>query len=118
MSTLHLTATLNHLDQIKTTGMKYSEKRCRKFHMGQVPYHPGLTHMALTVIFWRLMKRKFQGANINRKYLKRTAKKIKFAGSLNTGSYTQDELGDNIQTTMTLYKSQKKCLEESSEFFE
>ena len=72
--------------------------------------------MALTVIFWRLMKRKSQGANINRKYLKRTAKKINFTGSLNTELYTQDELEDNIQTTMTLYKSQKNMSVKIEEF--
>ena len=108
MSTSCLTAALNHLDHIKTAGMKYAEKRCRKFHMGQVPYNPGLTQMALTVIFWRLMKRKFLGAKVNKKYLKRIAKKINFNGSLNIDSYTQAELDDNIQTTSTLYNAQKK----------
>ena len=29
---------LNGLDDIKTAGMKCAERKCRKLHMGQVPY--------------------------------------------------------------------------------
>ena len=60
--------------------MKYAKKRCRKFQMGQVPYYPGLTYMAMTLIFWRLMKRYRVQDQINAIWISErlTATKITF----------------------------------------
>ena len=43
--------------------------------MGQVPYFPGLSHMAHTLIFWKDMMRKAKGAKVKTTYLGRAAKR-------------------------------------------
>ena len=52
---------LNGLDDIKTAGMKCAERKCRKLHMGQVPYYPGLSHMAQTLIILESYVKEGQG---------------------------------------------------------
>ena len=83
---------LNKLDDMKSTGMKYAEKKCRKFNMGQVPYFPGLSHMALTLIFWKAMMRKAKDAKVKSTYLRRVAKKINFISSIRPSDYSLRDL--------------------------
>ena len=46
LSKAQLSLYLNQLDKIRTAGMKHAERRCCKFHMGEVPYFPGLVDKA------------------------------------------------------------------------
>ena len=99
---------LNKLDDMKSTGMKYAEKKCRKFHMGQVPYFPGLSHMAQTLIFWKAMMRKAKGAKVKNPYLRRLAKRINFLGSNRTRDYSLRDLQNNVNMARESYNSLKK----------
>ena len=88
--------------------MKHAERKCRKFHMGEVPYFPGLADKARKLIFWRLMFRKKQGAKINTKYLRRWAKKIDFQGSIAISNYTLDTIKKNLGKAYSNYQKIKK----------
>ena len=99
---------LNRLDDIKSMGMKYAEKKCRKFHMGQVPYFPGLAHMAHTLLFWKTMLRKARGAKVKTSYLRRAANKINCIDSIMVSDYSVRDLQNNVDVARDSYNLLKK----------
>ena len=61
---------LNEIDKLKSQAMELAEKRCRRLHMGVVPYFPGLALKAQTIVFWIMMYRRKLGAKIKMKVLR------------------------------------------------
>lgn len=51
----------NRLDELRTELMLKAEKKCRKIHMGHVPFSPEIFRVALQIIYWKTLLRKLQG---------------------------------------------------------
>ena len=65
---------LEAIDRVVGEGMRMAEKRCRKLHLGAVPFSPELTSAGLVMKLWRLVIRHKKGANINSRYIRRIEK--------------------------------------------
>ena len=75
---------LHAIDQVVTEGMISAEKKCRKFHKGNVPFSPQLSKVGLAIRLWSLVIRHHLGANINTRYVRRIARKCSVERVLST----------------------------------
>ena len=75
---------LHAIDQVVTEGMISAEKKCRKFHKGNVPFSPQLSKVGLVIRLWSLVIRHHLGANINTRYVRRIARKCSVERVLST----------------------------------
>ena len=62
--------------------MERAELKCRKLKIGTVLYFPGLAMKATSVIFWKVIKRQENGANVSIWYLIRMAQTAKYHRNL------------------------------------
>ena len=75
MTRRKLNRAINKLDRIKAEGMLQAEKKCRKLHMGKVPYSPQLVTQANRVILVRALQRKEYGAKVKQTTIEKLLKK-------------------------------------------
>ena len=70
-----LNRAINKIDRIKVEGMLQAERKCRKLHMGKVPYSPQLAIQVNRVVLVQALQRKVLGAKVKQATIKRLAKK-------------------------------------------
>ena len=66
---------LQGLDVLRSQGMHYAEKRCRKFAMGNVDYSPVVAETRLRRLLWRKIVQRKLGRKVSSHLIRRTAKK-------------------------------------------
>ena len=108
MSLTQISDQLNEIDKLKSQAMELSEKKCRRLHMGVVPYFPGLALKAQTIVFWLMMYRRKLEAKIKMKVLRRWAKRINFQGSLAREGHSFEQIVSKIRVAQKLYEAIKK----------
>jgi hypothetical protein len=69
-------------DVLRSQGMRYAEKRCRKFAMGKVEYSPVVAATRLRGWLWQKIVRWKQGWRVSCNLLRRTAKKCGITDAL------------------------------------
>ena len=67
---------LEKLDNISTFAVKYSDKRCRKLHMGQVPFSDTTKRAGSVINLWKLVIRKKLRCNVSSKLIKNLASQL------------------------------------------
>ena len=66
-------AEMERLDKIRTEGMLYAEKRCRKLAMGHVDFSPEINDARKKRDFWRLVLRQRSGRRVCSRLIRRKA---------------------------------------------
>ena len=117
LSKERITTLLNALDREKTKAMERAESKCRKLNMGMVPYFPGLAMKAISVIFWKAIKRREEGAKVSIKYLIRMAKTAEYHGNLSKGILTLEIITQMVNDAEKEYMAIKKQAWECRETF-
>ena len=72
--------------------MVQTESKCRKLKMGMVTYFPGLAMKAMSVIFWKAIKRREERVKVKLSYLIRIAKVVEYHGNLSKGVLTLETI--------------------------
>ena len=70
----HEIVELEKLDNISTFAVKYADKRCRKLHMGQVPFSDTIKKAGTAINLWKLVIRKKLRCNVSSKLIKNLAR--------------------------------------------
>jgi hypothetical protein len=73
---------LQGLDVLRSQGMRYAEKRCRKFAMGKVEYSPVVAATRLRRWLWQKIVQWKEGRRVSNNLLRRTAKKCGITDAL------------------------------------
>jgi hypothetical protein len=61
----------NSLDAIRVEGMRHAEAKCRKLHMGAVPFTPEYSKISKQLLFWKLVCRIKSGKSVDSRYFSR-----------------------------------------------
>ena len=72
-----------------------------------VPYFPGLAMKAISVIFWKAIKRREEGAKVSIKYLIRMAKTAEYHGNVSKGTLTLDIITQKVSVAEREYMTIK-----------
>ena len=72
---------LNTLDRVRTAGVKYAEKNCRKLSMGHQPWTPMRSRLRDEIEYWSLLIKQKKGKKCNVKKICRLGKKLHKARS-------------------------------------
>ena len=93
------------IDRLRSKAMKKAERKCRKLHMGAIPWSPQLHHAARELIqYIKLMIRKKKGRKIGARTLIRLQRKAK----CNLKNHSIEELEKELDVAYKLYKNLKK----------
>ena len=106
----------NALDKIREEGMHYAERRCRKLHMGGVPWSPTLKKAKDRILFWTLVDRRRRRCHISVRRILRLKKRLKIEGET---TMSPQQIADQIDQAYKAYKNLKKrALDERLNFQE
>ena len=83
------------LDKIRTEGMRYAEKRCRKLRMGNVAYNPETAISFKRKRLWRMVIRAKEGKGVVKQHIRRLAKACKVHKCM---SNTLEQAKDSLAT--------------------
>jgi hypothetical protein len=95
----------NAIDELRTKGILWADKRCRKIRMGQVDFSPTLVMAWNKIKAWQLVKRKFAGQKVKSRYLFRA---LKAAGILDISLLTLSDATEHLASALSIYKRAKK----------
>ncbi len=65
---------LETIDKQLTMAKLAAEQHCRKFHMGKVPWTPGLTIAIYKLLYWQGIKKRRSGGKISGEVLRKRAR--------------------------------------------
>jgi hypothetical protein len=95
----------NLFDAIRTKGILFADKKCRKLRMGQVPFSPQLVFLWQKIKAWQLVLRKCRVAKIDSKYMKRVLQATDIA---DISLITEDDASENLNAVRLTYKQVKR----------
>ena len=72
------------LDNIRVQGMRYAERRCRKFKAGKIPWNPKMSEALNIVVMWTLVIKRCKGCKVSTRTILRQKQKAKTNVSLQT----------------------------------
>jgi len=67
---------MEKFDRLKAEGMRFAEKRCRRFHMGLVQFSPQLNYWRLSKELWRLVIRHQLGYRVRAETIRKMGCKL------------------------------------------
>jgi hypothetical protein len=95
---------LDHLDIIRTEGIRTADKGCRRLPMGKIAWSPQLTHIINRLQYYRLCIKKLSGSKINA----RTLFKAKLKAGTTDIPQNMYEAADSISQIYCEFKELKK----------
>ena len=69
-------AEYDDLDYVRSQAMKKAERKCRKLHMGALPWSPTLQHSRNRIQYIKLTIRRKKGRRVSARYLMRLSRKV------------------------------------------
>ena len=102
--TPHQQAEYDALDIIRVRAMAKAERKCRKLHMGALPWSPSLQYSRNLVQYIKLTMRRKQGRRVGARVLIRLSTKV----GVNMEDKTVQELAKQLYEANKVYKSKKK----------
>jgi hypothetical protein len=94
----------NELDRIREESMKTAEKKCRKLHLGAVPWTPEIGRVRKVIQYIKLRMRKLKGRRVGARTLIRLQKKAQ----VNFQTLSECELKQKLDVVYKYYKKLKK----------
>jgi hypothetical protein len=64
------------LDDLRCTGVRLAERKCRKLRMGQVSFSPEIQKAKFCTYTWQLLYKKVKGNKVSSRLIVRTLKKV------------------------------------------
>ena len=101
------------LDRDRDRAMKYAEKKCRKFHSGNIPWSPTIQLIRDQKLYIKLTIRQKKGYRVGARYLMQLSKKAGF----NLVTSTIEECGKHLQKATANYKTAKLEANETRKSF-
>ena len=98
---------IKKLDRIKAEVMLQAEKKCRKFHMGKVPYSPQLVTQANRVILVRSLQRKVHGEKVKQSKIEKLVKKAELDINVIKEIKNVDDINKRLQKELIKYWEMK-----------
>ena len=94
----------DHLDELREEAMQTAERKCRKLHMGALPWSPTLQHARDMVQYVKLTLRRKRGRNVSARFLMRLSKKV----GVNYVDISNRKLEKLLYEALQTYKQLKK----------
>ena len=95
--------------RIRTQGIDYADKRCRKLRLGAVEFSPEYKKHSCKILFWKLVTEKKEGRNIKTHTLRNAARKANVSERLSTIlARTKIQLKKTLKQTRKEYLMFKK----------
>ena len=92
------------IDQLRTEGEKFAERRCRKLRKGQIPFSPQLKLAAAKVDLYRLTIKWKKGGRVSSRKMERLSKNCKVNGYK---ALPLDELNTRFKSAREMYNITK-----------
>ena len=103
----------DHLDELRESAMNKAERKCRKLHMGAIPWSPELQQARNMVQYTKLTLRRKRGRKISARYLMRLSKKV----GVNYETVSNRKLEKLLYEALQTYKAMKKEAKQIRESF-
>ena len=97
-------AEYDKLDRIREKCMKKAERKCRKLHMGGVPWSPEIQRARTTILYIKLILRRRRGRRVSARTLIRLQSKL----GISYEQVTDDNLLQFLDKAFQYYKKMKK----------
>ena len=94
------------IDLIRVEGMRYAEKRCRKFHAGKIPWSPAVSAAQHNIELWTLVARRCRGCKVNTRTILRKKREAGYDGETNL---TENDACDMLTQS---YKEYRKVVKD------
>jgi hypothetical protein len=94
----------NALDKVRTQGILYATRKCRRLKMGGVQFSPTVVNAWKKIQAWTLLRHKLRGKQVNSRYLSRVLKQAGINGDLSTPI----EVEESLTAAWSHYKLLKK----------
>ena len=88
------------LDRIRSGGMKFAERKCRKFRCGKIPWSPEITCAHNYIEMWHLIIRRLDGRNVSARTILRARDRCRYEGEIIA---TRDQASKELKQAYELY---------------
>ena len=103
----------NQLDYLREKAMNKAERKCRKLHMGALPWSPALQHARNMIQYLKLTLRRKKGRRVSAWYLMRLSRKV----GVNCENVSKTKLAKLLYEAIQVYKATKKDASKHREKF-